>query len=104
MYCDVMYVYKECSRTITHTHTHTHTHTQVFGRLLSSLPEEDRDETDSAEPAEGDKEGKEDEVRDHVVDILFSKGKLSNLQKQVSQCPLVKRSIVSLYINCDELT
>ena len=64
-------------------HTHTLNIDQVFGRLLSSQPEEDRDETDSAEPADGEKEGKEDEVREHVVDILFSKGKLSGLQKQV---------------------
>ena len=57
---------------------------QVFGRLLSTQPEEDRDESDSPEASDGDKEGKEDEVREHVVDILFSKGKISSLQKQVS--------------------
>ena len=57
-----------------------HTHTQVFGGLLMLQPEEGREETDSGAPAEGEKE---DEVREHVVDILFSKNKLSSLQKQV---------------------
>ncbi len=52
--------------------------------MLSTQPEEDRDESDSPEATDGDKEGKEDEVREHVVDILFSKGKISSLQKQVS--------------------
>lgn len=59
---------------------------QVFGGLLSAKPEESRDETDSAAPVEGgDKDGgKEGDVREHVVDILFSKGNLSGLQKQAS--------------------
>ena len=55
---------------------------QVFGGLLSAKPEESIDETDSAPPADGDKEGKEGDVREHMVDILFSKGNLSGLQKQ----------------------
>ncbi len=53
----------------------------MFGGLLTQVPEEGRDETDSGTPAEGEKE---EEVREHVVDIFFSKNKLSNLQKQVS--------------------
>lgn len=59
---------------------------QVFGGLLSAKPEESSDETDSASPVEGgDKDGgKEGDVREHVVDILFSKGNLSGLQKQAS--------------------
>ena len=57
----------------------------MFGGLLGAKPDESIDETDSAPPAEGDRDGKEGEVREHVVDILFSKGNLSGLQKQVSQ-------------------
>ena len=45
-------------------------------------PEEGQEETDSGSPPEGEKE---EEVREHVVDIFFSKSKLSNLQKQVSE-------------------
>jgi hypothetical protein len=57
----------------------------VFGGLLSAKPEESIDETDSVPPAEGgEKEGKEGDVREHMVGILFSKGNLSGLQKQVS--------------------
>lgn len=56
---------------------------QVFGRLLSTVPNEDLDETDSPDAGDADKEGKEDEVREHVVDILFNKGKISSIQKQV---------------------
>ena len=49
-------------------------------------PEEGgQDETDSPAPPEGDKDGgkAEDEVREHVVDILLCQGRLSGLQKQV---------------------
>ena len=53
---------------------------QVFGGLLTALPSESSDDSGSGAPAEGEKEG---EVREHVVDILFSQGKLSGLQKQV---------------------
>ena len=56
-------------------------HLQVFGGLLMSPAEEGQDETDSGASPEGEKEG---EVREHVVDILFSKNKLSGLQKQVN--------------------
>lgn len=48
---------------------------QVFGGLLTQRPEE---EVDSGEGE------KEDEVREHMMDILFTKNKLSSLQKQVS--------------------
>ena len=48
-----------------------------------SPAEEGQDETDSGASPEGEKEG---EVREHVVDILFSKNKLSGLQKQVNHC------------------
>lgn len=59
----------------------------MFGGLLSAAkPEESIDETDSAPPAEGDKDGKEGDVREHMVGILFSKGNLSGLQKQASSC------------------
>lgn len=52
---------------------------------MSAKPEESTDETDSAPSVEsGDKEsGKEGDVRDHMVGILFTKGNLSGLQKQV---------------------
>ena len=53
---------------------------QVFGGLLMSPAEEGEDETDAGASPEGEKEG---EVREHAVDILFSKDKLSGLQKQV---------------------
>ena len=56
----------------------------MFGGLLSAKPEESIDETDSAPQTEaGDKDGKEGDVREHMVDILFSKGNISGLQKQV---------------------
>ena len=54
----------------------------MFGGLLSAKPEESIDETDSAPPANGLKEGKEGDVLEHMVDILFSKGNLSGLPKQ----------------------
>ena len=58
----------------------------MFGGLLSAKPEESIDETDSAPPAEGgEKDGKEGDVREHMVGILFSKGNLSGLQKQVRE-------------------
>ena len=57
----------------------------MFGGLLGAKPEESIDETDAAAPVEGEKEGgKEGDVREHMVDILFSKGNLSGLQKQAS--------------------
>ena len=57
----------------------------MFGGLLGAKPEESTDETDSAAPVEGEKEGgKEGDVREHMVGILFSKGNLSGLQKQVT--------------------
>lgn len=56
----------------------------MFGGLLSAKPEESIDETDSAPLVEGDKEGKEGDVREHMVGILFSKENLSGLQKQAS--------------------
>ena len=53
---------------------------------MSAKPEESIDETDSAPPAEGgEKDGKEGDVREHMVGILFSKGNLSGLQKQVRE-------------------
>ena len=44
-----------------------------------------QDETDSPAPPEGDKDGgkAEEEVREHVVEILSCQGRLSGLQKQV---------------------
>ena len=48
-------------------------------------PSEDQDEPDAGPSGEGEKE---EEVREHVVDILFSKNKLSSLQKQVSEVHL----------------
>lgn len=51
--------------------------------MLSTSPEEDHDEADSPDAGDLDKEGKEDEVREHVVDILFNKDKISSIQKQV---------------------
>ena len=57
---------------------------QVFGGLLSAKPKESVEEPDSAPLVEGEKDGeKEGDVREHVVDILFSKGNISGLQKQV---------------------
>ncbi len=50
---------------------------------MSAKPEESIDETDSTPQVEGDKDGKEGDVREHMVGILFSKGNLSGLQKQV---------------------
>lgn len=52
---------------------------------MCAKPEVSIDETDAAAPAEaGDKEaGKEGGVRDRMVGILFTKGNLSGLQKQV---------------------
>ena len=66
----------------------------MFGGLLSAKPEESIDETDSAPPADGDKEGKEGDVREHMVDILFSKGNLSGLQKQARQSFLIFLGII----------
>ncbi len=77
--------------------------TQVFGCLLSTPPNEDLDEGDSPEAGDVAKEGKEDEVREHVVDILFSKGKISSIQKQV-QCGLGALSYCAVSVrNCDML-
>eukprot|EP00058_Branchiostoma_floridae_P002865 XP_002588353.1 hypothetical protein BRAFLDRAFT_81492 [Branchiostoma floridae] len=53
---------------------------QVFGKLISS---EDRlVEPDSKEASEAEEKGESD-LREHMVGILFSRSKLTNLQKQV---------------------
>ena len=65
---------------------------------MSAKPEVSRDETDSAPSVEvGDKDGgKEGGVREHMVGILFTKGFLSGLQKQVSSLILIM--ILHLFI------
>ena len=54
----------------------------MFGGLLpkKQLEDEGIDETDSGSLKEGEKE---EEVREHMADILLAKNKLSSLQKQV---------------------
>ena len=55
----------------------------MFGGLLLEKPgDEEIEETDSAAPKEGEKE---EEVREHMADILLAKNKLSSLQKQVKE-------------------
>ena len=56
----------------------------MFGGLLpkKQLEDEGIDETDSGPLKEGEKE---EEVREHMADILLAKNKLSSLQKQVRE-------------------
>jgi len=57
----------------------------MFGGLLTAKTEVSIDETDGSSSTEvSDKDsGKEGDVREHMVGILFTKGNLSGLQKQV---------------------
>ena len=60
-------------------------HTQVFGRLISDeSPEVDQKEGKKNEGPEGMNEGDVD-LKEHMVSILFSRSKLTHLQKQVRQ-------------------
>ncbi|CAG0881435.1 unnamed protein product [Darwinula stevensoni] len=52
---------------------------QVFGKLLSKEDEEEGGERGEEEGSEGE----ENDLREHMVGILFSQTKLTNLQKQV---------------------
>ena len=59
-----------------------------------------QDETDSPAPPEGDKDGgkAEEEVREHVVEILSCQGRLSGLQKQVRIIFLQCHDIISVWL------
>ena len=56
---------------------------QVFGRLISDDADDDERRDDSREESiESSMEG-ENDLKEHMVSILFSRCKLTHLQKQV---------------------
>ena len=54
----------------------------MFGRLIT---EEALDRVSSDGKKEGAEEGDDVDLREHMVGILFSRSKLTHLQKQVSE-------------------
>ena len=67
---------------------------QVFGKLLSPGAAEEK-----LDKAEGSFE--DVDLREHMVGILFSRSKLTHLQKQVSRtvCPAVKWNLCRWLVN-----